>query len=286
MLNDPTPTPDPTPNPNPTPDPNPNPAPTPNPDPTPVDWNKENWKDFLDEDLKTDPSLKSVKDIKTLAKSYVHAQRLVGADKIVVPNKYATDTEWEGIFNKLGRPESPDKYELKLPEKHAISDEFLTGIKTTAHKAGLNSKQVNEFVNFYQSQLETSQKKIEELTKAETEKEIKALKQEWGAAYDSKIKAAQVALKQFGGPEIFKYLEEVGLHTDTKLAKLFAKIGESLGEDKGLKGEKNGSGMLTPEEANKELANLWSNPAYLDKNHPDHERLVEYALQLRSMTKK
>jgi hypothetical protein len=211
---------------------------------------------------------------------------MVGADKIILPNKYATEDEWGNIYSKLGRPEAPDKYEVKLPEKSGISEEFLSGIKQTAYKAGLNSKQVNEFVNFYNGQLELSQKNIQELTQKEIEKDIGALKQEWGAAYDSKIKAAQVALKEFGGPDIFKYLEESGLHTDTKLAKLFAKIGESLGEDKGIGGEKSTSNMLTPDEANRELSNLWSNPAYTDKGHPDHDRLVEYALNLRSMLKR
>ena len=33
-----------------------------------------------------------------LLKSYKHAQSLVGADKIPVPNKHATDEDWNEVF--------------------------------------------------------------------------------------------------------------------------------------------------------------------------------------------
>ena len=41
----------------------------------------------------------NIKDIESLAKSYVHAQKLVGADKIPVPNKFATEKEAKVLIN-------------------------------------------------------------------------------------------------------------------------------------------------------------------------------------------
>ena len=47
------------------------------------------WKQSIPEDIRADKSLESIKDVGSLAKSYIHAQKLVGSDKIPIPNKYA-----------------------------------------------------------------------------------------------------------------------------------------------------------------------------------------------------
>ena len=44
------------------------------------------WKASLSDEIRSDKSLENIKDIEGLAKSYVHAQKLVGSDKIPVPN--------------------------------------------------------------------------------------------------------------------------------------------------------------------------------------------------------
>jgi hypothetical protein len=46
--------------------------------------------DSLPEDLRMEPSLRNFTDPASLAKSYVHAQRMIGADKIPLPGKTAT----------------------------------------------------------------------------------------------------------------------------------------------------------------------------------------------------
>jgi hypothetical protein len=40
------------------------------------------WRTGLDESLRTDPSLADIKDISGLAKSYIHAQKMIGRDKL------------------------------------------------------------------------------------------------------------------------------------------------------------------------------------------------------------
>ena len=59
---------------------------------TPTETNTD-WKASLSDDLKADKSLENIKDIESLAKSYVHAQKMVGGDKIPVPNKFATEDD-------------------------------------------------------------------------------------------------------------------------------------------------------------------------------------------------
>ena len=61
------------------------------------------FRDSLPEDLRNNPSLKNFNDVGGLAKSYVHAQRMIGADKIALPNQNSTDEDWANVYNKLGR---------------------------------------------------------------------------------------------------------------------------------------------------------------------------------------
>ena len=67
-----------------------------------------NWKESLPDDLRDNPSLKSIQDVPGLAKSFIHAQKMVGADKIPVPTEHATKEDWDAVYSKLGRPATPD----------------------------------------------------------------------------------------------------------------------------------------------------------------------------------
>lgn len=103
-----------------------------------------NWKDQLPDDLKTDPSLKTIQDIPGLAKSYIHSQKMIGKDKIVLPNEFATKEEWDDVFNKLGRPPSPEEYKID-----GEATDLINNFKPVAHNLGLNNNQVQELIKFY-----------------------------------------------------------------------------------------------------------------------------------------
>ena len=107
------------------------------------------WKASLSDEIRADKSLENIKDIEGLAKSYVHAQKLVGADKIPVPNKFATDKDWDAVYQKLGRPENPSGYKYDLPEDQSINQEALKNFSDQAHKLGLLPGQANGVVKFY-----------------------------------------------------------------------------------------------------------------------------------------
>ena len=67
----------------------------------------------LPEELQTEPSLRNFTDAAGLAKSYVHAQKMIGADKLPLPGKSATDEEWNNVYQKLGRPNAADQYDFQ-----------------------------------------------------------------------------------------------------------------------------------------------------------------------------
>ena len=52
-----------------------------------------NFKDLIPESFKEEKSLDNFNNMEDFVKSYLHAQKLVGQDKIPVPNKHATEED-------------------------------------------------------------------------------------------------------------------------------------------------------------------------------------------------
>ena len=67
------------------------------------------FADTLGEEFRGNPIFANFQDVNGLAKSYMHAQRMIGADKIAIPGKHATDEERLEVYRKLGSPaDCPD----------------------------------------------------------------------------------------------------------------------------------------------------------------------------------
>ena len=63
-----------------------------------------------------------------LAKSYINATQMIGKDKVAVPNKNSTEDQWNEVYDKLGRPESADKYSLNAKSEVVPIDEMQLNI--------------------------------------------------------------------------------------------------------------------------------------------------------------
>ena len=109
----------------------------------PVETTTVDWRNDLPDDLREDPSLKTIQDIPGLAKSYIHSQKMIGKDKIVLPNEHATKEDWDDVFNKLGRPASAEEYKIE-----GEASDLINNFKPVAHNLGLNNNQVQKLVEF------------------------------------------------------------------------------------------------------------------------------------------
>lgn len=240
---------------------------------TPPPASTASWRDSLPDDLKSDPSLKHIADVASMAKSYVNAQKMIGADKIVVPGKNATPEQWQETFRKLGLPESPDKYDLGIPQGEKVNDAFLKGFKENALKAGVLPQQAKALFDWYQNEAKTAQKTATEQYQQNIMKQRQALKEELGPMYDKKVGFAYAAAKEFGGDEVLKHLNDVGLGDDPVVIKMLAKIGEAMGEDK-VKSALGTRLGKTPDEIDSEIGRLQGSQEYLDASHPGHATAV------------
>jgi len=240
------------------------------------------WKASLSEEIRSDKSLENIKDIEGLAKSYVHAQKMVGADKIPVPNKYATEKDWDAVYEKLGRPKSADGYKFDLPQDKQVDEVSLKEFSTQAHKLGLLPGQAQGMVKFYNEMTAKSLQDADSKALAARENSTKELKQEWGQAFDQKVSQAAILAKSVGATELL----DTNLADGTKLGdhpvmiKAFAELANKMGEDSII--QASGPTYLTPNQIEKQIGELTqTDSAYWDKNHPNHEAAVSEVLALR-----
>ncbi|MBG17194.1 MAG: hypothetical protein CMB77_02415 [Euryarchaeota archaeon] len=241
------------------------------------------WKASIPEEIRGHKSLETIQDVPSLAKSYVNAQSMIGADKIALPGKSSTPEQWSEIYSKLGRPEAADKYELsnKLPEGQEVNEQLMGGFTNTAHAAGLNTKQAQSLLDWYNNVLVDNTAQVTAAEQAQLEEKTNELKQHYGPAFDDRVKLARAVSAQF--TEGDESLHEVKLADGSLLGnhpdfiKMVSNMGvfmkEKMGEDK-LEGVKT-SGAATKHELEGKIAELSApDTPYWDSKHPQHDWYV------------
>lgn len=241
----------------------------------------DNWRDSLPEEFKSEPVLQRIQDFSSLVKSLVHAQKAIGANKVVVPSKHATPDDWTNFFQQIGVPKDPKDFKVELPKDASFDEEFLTAFKDASHKANLLPNQAQALVDWFN---EANAKKTLEYRGKQTEKALKELndlKAEWGQAFSLKAEQANIALTHFDQDgKVPVLLKELGLSNNATLIRFLAKVGETLKEDN-IAGQ-GGSSAMTPKEAQNQLNSIYgdmSHPYWL-KDHPGHKAAVEEVQKL------
>jgi len=240
------------------------------------------WKTSLPEDIRADKSLENIKDVSSLAKSYVHAQKLVGSDKIPVPNKYATEDDWNAVYEKLGRPKDATGYKYELGEDVKINQDALKNFSDQAHKLGLLPTQANGIVKFYNDMAAQQQQDLDTTAENARQESETSLKKEWGQAYNQQTtKSAHVALQVFDEDFLNKNLADgTKLGDHPTFIKAFANLADKMGEDTIT--QASGPAYQTPDQIEKHIGELTQQgSAYWDKRHPNHDLAVKEVLALR-----
>lgn len=242
------------------------------------------WRRTLPQELQSEMSLKNMNDIPTMTKAYLSAQKMVGADKVALPSKHATEDDWKAFWEKVGLPATPDQYEVGIPKEAKFIDaNTLAELKPIAHKLGIMPKQLEGVLAFYEQHVGKTQGLMSVQKAESTANEIKALQTEWGNAYGQNLSLAQKFLKEHGTPEISKYLADTGLGNDTKLIKLLANAGKKMyGEDAVVGGGKGASTALDPKSARAAMDVIIRNldHPYHKKDHPGHNAAVQEVQEL------
>jgi hypothetical protein len=244
------------------------------------------WKEAISEEYRSNPNIEKFTELDALAKSYINAVSMIGTDKIPLPGKTATDEQWNEVYNKLGRPESADKYTLELKTDVAPIDEnVIKGFAQNAHKLGLNNKQAQGILEFYKQTLEGSAKEMSVNMETAQAEATNTLRSEWGKTYDENLRKASSVAQTYLEPELLDTQLRDGsrLGDNPKIIKAFANIANLLSEDKIIGTE--ADNVLQGREIEKEIEELTSDKqgAYWNKMHPNHTKVVNQVLALREI---
>jgi len=244
------------------------------------------WKEAISEEFRSDPNIEKFTEIDALAKSYINATKMIGQDKVAVPNKNSTEDQWNEVYDKLGRPESADKYALDVKSDVVpLDDGAVKQFAENAHKLGLSNKQAQGVLEFYKTSMEgtAQQSKVDtETAQVQAEQE---LRQEWGREFENNVKKAGALAKANINSDILDLELKSGIRVGDhpELIKGFAKIASMMSEDKIVAPESDSASKITDIES--EISTITNNTdgPYWNKQHPDHDKVVQQVYTLREM---
>lgn len=190
--------------------------------------------------------------------SYQNLEKVFGADKAgrtILAPKGDDDVEgWNSVYNRLGRPESPDKYELPVPEGQDRS--FADAFAPVFHEYGLTNKQAKGIAEKWNELSGAMMEQQEAAFQQKVDAEYSALQKEWGMAAAQNEEIARRAAIQFskkaGIDEATFDAMERSIGT-AKLIKLFHEIGSSFQEGTFVSGDMSTGGKMTPAQADAKI---------------------------------
>ncbi len=202
------------------------------------------WTTVLDDDTRQLVEQKGYKSPNDLGKAYRELSKKLG-ERVPEPPADDADTEaWDAYYKSIGRPDTPEKYEFKIPEgvpeNIPYDSDFATKFKNWAHKSGLTPKQAqslhDQYVNDFAGQMGTVQEQVTE--KVQTAHA--AIQKEWGDAesegYRQNVELARRAMVQLDLKDDLTgsgLLDADGNVTSAKVAFALARVGSKMfGEDK------------------------------------------------------
>jgi hypothetical protein len=245
-----------------------------------VETGNPEWDTGLD-DYRETIDAKGWKSAGDVLQSYQNLEKAVGADKVVLPSAEDNILEWDG-WEKLGTPQDAADYAMAAPDGFEHYDTGLSDkMRQTFHEAKLTPAQAqhihDKFVEGMMGNVETAQHSAtDQQGQWETE-----LKKEYGTAFDERIAAGKRALREYGGEEIGKILDQAGLGSNPVIVRAFVNAGLAMGHGPQLKdSESSGQFGTTPDAAKEQIAEIRANPALYDVSHAEYKVLNERLTRL------
>jgi|TARA_R110000803_G_scaffold34612_3_gene75461 hypothetical protein len=222
--------------------------------------------------------------------SYHNLEKMVGADKagrtITLLGDDASPEDRATYFNKLGRPESAEKYSVALPEG-STDDTRLTMMRNKAFDLGISDAQFSGIAEADAAYIAATTQGISDKAVVSAADAEAQLRTTWGAAYDQKVAGIDVAAHKLGiGEDQLNGLREAMGPVDAM--KFVDGLNSKIGDHQFDYGETVIPGHKTPDQAKTEMSELSMNKefmdAWMDKQHPGHKAAVEKKSALARLT--
>lgn len=240
------------------------------------------WYDgFQNADVKAWVQATGLPDAERAVEKAWNLEKLLGADRagrtIVLPADVNDAKAWEPIYEKLGRPPTPDGYKITVPD--GSDPAFSKEAAQWFHGAGLAPAQAQALVEKWNAFQTTAAQNAAKAEQEALRTEHEALSAEWGtgpAAEAQREYARRAAVTLGLDAEAITALEKVSGFSKTM--KALAKVGQMSGEAQAVgMGEGSQFGM-TPAAARAQKDRLMADKDWRQKYlNGDHQARAEMA---------
>lgn len=196
------------------------------------------WYDKAPDEVKGYIQNKGWDDPIKAVQSYQELEKFRGASEkelIKLPKDFDAEGALDPIYDKLGRPEAPDKYSFAAPEGVQVDENRMKGAQELAHKIGLNQKQFEALAQFDAQYWQQIEQHVSEEQAKRQEADYQALLKDWGNNAPQREELARRGLRSVlpdGDKDGMVSAIEEAIGTAATL-KLFANVGDKLSrEDK------------------------------------------------------
>jgi len=226
-------------------------------------------RSWIPEDLRGEKSLDAIKDVPGLAKSYVEAQKLIGArdeGSVKIPGEDATPEDWAEFYGKTGRPESAEGYGLVKPDDIPDGVQWDEGMVDwfgkVAHGAGLSKAQAHGLMNSWNDMQYAMGHEAQKTMKLD----IDNLKETWGDQFKGNVELGMRGIERLlpanEVKELNAALESSGMGNRAIMLKWAYQVGKLLKADGYIMGDSQ-SGFVGADAAKAKIAEITA-----DKTHP------------------
>lgn len=233
------------------------------------------WRAQIPEDVKNEKVWEQYRTPGDVYKAHANLIKYQGRS-IAIPDPAAKPEDWDAFYNKLGRPESPDKYEIKRPEKlpegMVYREDWEQLARQKLHAAGLTSKQMQSALDLWNNDIAPQIAQAGQGPSAE-EAEV-TLRSQWGANYQPNMANVEKFLRQFGDDSFVAALDLKGKGSDPAILTALARVGASLHEDSAI-GTKGDSTKPDLNAIEQRYAEILTDKDYFDAGSPRHKLLHE-----------
>ena len=182
---------------------------------------------------------KGWKDVDSLIQSYGELERKIGERQLEAPDpEVATQEDWDGYYDALGRPDEPAEYGFTMPEgvseNFQYDSEFADNYRQMAHRAGLTQRQANQLHGDYVAMMSDGAEQNFQSMDSQVGDAHASLQELWGeegsTGYSRNVEMATRAMDQLGLKEAMVrrgIMAPGGAVLDTDFVVALAKIGEN-----------------------------------------------------------
>lgn len=223
------------------------------------------WYGDLAPDQKGYVENKGWKGVEDVLTSYRNLEKLHGvpADKLLrLPDDPAKMGE---VWDKLGRPEAPDKYTMALPEE--MKDSVYERMSAKAHEAGLSDAQFQA--------LQVEFKDVAEALQTERGEKVAADLESWKSSHAADFQNVQNLMRKAGITQ-----DEVQKAMNGDSAAWYgalAKVASRMGEGSMIEGDGGQQFTISPEAAQQKVDQMMGDKAFTDRLYSEDKKVREAA---------